>query len=70
MLPMNAELHLELSPHQQEIVLRGLRFVRSAVALEMVDPTPETDASRQKQYAEIAEIENLLNGRGAAAAKV
>jgi hypothetical protein len=65
---MNAELKLELSPHQQEIVLRGLRFVRSAVALEMIDPTPETEASRRQQYAEIDELKELLEGRGARSA--
>jgi hypothetical protein len=59
---MNAELKIELSPHQQELVLRGLRFVRSAVALEMIDPTPEVEANRQRQYAEIAELEGLLSG--------
>lgn len=60
---MNAELKLELSPHQQELVLRGLRFVRSAVALEMVEPTPEVEEHRQRQYAEIAELEGMLRGR-------
>ena len=55
-----------LSPDQQEILLRGLRFVRNAVALEMIDYTPQVDADRRRQYAAIAELESLINGRGAA----
>ena len=61
-LPMNAELKLELSPHQQELILRGLRYVRSSVALDMVDYTPEVEAKRREQYAEIEELKNLIEG--------
>jgi hypothetical protein len=60
---MNAELKLQLSSHQQELMLRGLRFVRSAVALEMLDHSPEVEASRRQKYEEIAELEGLLIGR-------
>ena len=62
---MNAELKLELSPHQQELILRGLRYVRSSVALDMVDYTPEVEANRRKQYAEIEELEGLITGTAA-----
>lgn len=55
-----------LSPDQQEILLRGLRFVRNAVALEMIDYTPQVDSDRRRQYDAIAELESLINGRGAA----
>lgn len=54
-----------LSSQQREILLRGLRFVRNSVALEMIDYTPEVEAERQKQYAAIAELEAFINGRGA-----
>lgn len=57
---MNAELKIKLSSEQQELILRGLRFVRSSVALEMVDYTPEVEANRRRQYAEIAQLESLL----------
>ena len=63
MLPMNAELQLQISPHQQELILRGLRYVRSSVALDMIDYTPDIEASRRKQYDEIAELEGLLTGK-------
>ena len=57
-----------LSSEQTEILLRGLRFVRNAVALEMIDYTPQVEAERKRQYAAIAEVESLLKGRGAAVA--
>ena len=49
-----------LTQRQQEILLRGLRFVRNSVALDMVEPTNEVDTARRQQYAEIAELESLL----------
>ena len=58
----------DLSPQQQELLLRGLRFVRNAVALEMIDYTPQVEAERRRHYAAIAELESLINGRGAAVA--
>lgn len=58
----------DLSPQQQEILLRGLRYVRNAVALEMLDYTPQVEAERKRHYAAIAELEVLINGRGAAVA--
>ncbi len=64
---MNA-MPQNLSPEQTEILLRGLRFVRNAVALEMIDYTPQVDADRKRQYAAIAELEALITGRGAAVA--
>ncbi len=65
---MNAELKIELSPHQQELLLRGLRYVRSSVALEMIDYSEEVEQRRRRQYAEIDELEGLLTGAGPRAA--
>ncbi len=59
---MASELKIELSPQQQELILRGLRYVRSSVALEMATPTDEVIENRKRQYAEIAELEGLLSG--------
>ena len=56
---MNSAL-MDLTPKQQEILLRGLRFVRSAVALDMPEFTDELEADRRRQYAEIAEVEALV----------
>ena len=51
---------LELTPKQHELVLRGLKFVRSSVALGMSVPTDETDASRSDEYAALDELESRL----------
>ena len=49
-----------LSQQQQDILLRGLRFVKSAVALDPLIPSPQVDQDRSRQYQEIAELENWL----------
>jgi hypothetical protein len=56
------EVRLPISAKQREILLRGLRFVRNSVALEMLDYTPEVEAERKRQYAEIRELESLITG--------
>lgn len=54
-------MNIELTPQQQEILLRGLRFVRSAVALDMPPVfTDKFEADRHGQYADIAEVETLV----------
>jgi hypothetical protein len=51
---------LELTREQQDLLLQGLRFVRSAVALDMQDYTPAVEAERCTRYARISEPESLL----------
>ncbi len=53
-------MHIELTPKQQEILLRGLRFVRSAVALDMPEFSDKVELDRHRQYAEIADVEILV----------
>jgi hypothetical protein len=57
-----SELNIQLTRKQQELLLRGLRFVRSSIALDAQDYTEELDRTRQMQYKEIAATEALLNG--------
>ena len=57
-----SDLNVTLTRKQQELLLRGLRYVRSSVALDPVDWSEEVEVERQRQYSEIAEIETLLNG--------
>lgn len=57
-----SELNLQLTRQQQEILLKGLRYVRSSVALNTHEYTPEYDRQRQSQYAEIAAVESLVSG--------
>ena len=51
---------VELTARQQEILLKGLKFVRSNVALDMQIPSEEIDASRKQQYEELDSLESML----------
>jgi hypothetical protein len=57
--PMS-ENRLELTRDQQELLLQGLRFVRSSVALDMRDYVADHDAERRRQYERINKLEVLL----------
>jgi hypothetical protein len=56
------DFKFELSRSQQELLLRGLRFVRSSIALEPREYTDGVRNDRHRQYAEIEELEALLQG--------
>ncbi|WP_437188369.1 hypothetical protein SH668x_001814 [Planctomicrobium sp. SH668] len=56
-----ADLSIQLTRKQQEILLRGLRFVRSSVALDMQNYTDAVQEHRRNQYDEIAAIESIVN---------
>jgi hypothetical protein len=55
-------MNVGLTEEQREILLKGLRFVRSAVALEVYDSTPETDAQRSSKLREIRQLAEYLEG--------
>lgn len=57
-----SELNIQLTRRQQEVLLRGLRYVRSSIALDPQNWSDQVDTERKRQYQEIAEIEELLNG--------
>lgn len=57
-----SEFTIQLTRKQQEILLRGLRYVRSSAALDPKNWNEEVDEERQRHYSEVAEIETLLNG--------
>ncbi|MEW4489274.1 hypothetical protein AB1L42_14425 [Thalassoglobus sp. JC818] len=57
-----SERNIQLTQKQQDLLLRGLRYVRSSIALDARDWSPEVEAERQGQYDEIARVEALLNG--------
>jgi hypothetical protein len=59
---MSETLSVGLTEQQREILLKGLRFVRSAVALEVYDSTPETDAERKNKLREIRQLAEYLEG--------
>jgi hypothetical protein len=58
---MGETLHVGLNESQRELLLRGLRYVRSSVLLEVVDPTPEVEAERSNQLQQINTLVGRLN---------
>jgi hypothetical protein len=66
-LPMS-ERPIELTRDQQDLLLQGLRFVRSSVALDVQDYTPAVEAERRQKYARINELESLLRSASPAQA--
>lgn len=56
-----SDLNMQLTRKQQEILLRGLRYVRSSVALDTQEFSEEVQRRREQEYASLADIESLLN---------
>ncbi len=65
---MSDLLQLELTDRQRELLLRGLRFVRSSRMLEIRDSSDITDDERKDELGELRELSDLL-GQKAAVAK-
>ncbi len=59
---MSETLNVGLTKPQRELLLRGLRFVRSAVMLEVREPSAEVDADRAAQVREIGRLVEQLEG--------
>lgn len=57
-LIMSDTVNIGINTDQRELILRGLRFVRSSVLLRTVDNPGEKD-SEQREI-ELREIENLV----------
>ncbi len=53
---------VELTARQQDLLLQGLRYVRSSVKLRMEDPTPELAQQRSEQLEELMELSSLIEG--------
>jgi len=59
---MSETLNVGLTKQQRELLLRGLRFVRSAVMLEVREPSAEVDSDRAAQVREIGRLVEQLEG--------
>jgi hypothetical protein len=67
---MSDLIHLELTDRQRELLLRGLRYVRSSRMLEIRD-NPDTIAEeRATELTEIRNLVSLLDQKSKAAATV
>lgn len=66
---MSDLLQLELTDRQRELLLRGLRFVRSSRMLEIRDSSDITDDQRKGELGELRELVEMLakdDGKSAA----
>ena len=67
---MSEFMHLELTYRQRELLLRGLRYVRSSRMLEIRE-TPDKDAEeRTDELTEIRHLVAMLDQKAGAAATV
>lgn len=59
---MNETITLELTKDQKEILLRGLRFVRSSIMLDINDlPTNESEDERRSNLRQVTELAEHVN---------
>jgi hypothetical protein len=59
---MSESLQIGINPEQREMILRGLRFVRSSVLLEMRNPTEDEADPRETRLREIEDLVEQLGG--------
>ncbi len=52
-----------LTKDQLDLVLRGLRYVRSSISMELLDYSEETAARRSQQLREVDSLVRQLNGQ-------
>lgn len=64
---MSETVQVELSKNDQDVLLRGLRFIRRSVMLEMEDRTPAMDAKRAKELERIDSITEMITGKASTA---
>ena len=62
---MSDILHLELTERQRELLLRGLRFVRSSRMLEIRDVPDTIEEERMTELTEIRELVAILDQKSA-----
>lgn len=58
---MSEKLNVELNDRQRELLLRGLRFVRSSRMLEFRDSSDMTDDERKTELGEIRQLVEMLD---------
>jgi len=59
---MSKTVNLELTQSEREVLLRGLRYVRSSIMLDVREPEPDDEARRSDELHEIANLADRLRG--------
>ena len=58
---MSETVTVGLTDAQRDLLLRGLRYVRSSVMLEVREPSTQDDDERRHQLRDIAQLVDRLN---------
>ena len=67
---MRESLQIGINSDQREMLLRGLRFIRSSILLEMREPGDSEVESRETKLREIEDLVEQLGGSRAEKAGV
>lgn len=67
---MDTMLHVELTDHERDILLRGLRYVRSAIMLEQRNPNRDDENRRASQLDEIQNLFQRLESAESASVRI
>ena len=67
---MNEVLQIDLTTEERDVLLRGLRYVRRAIMLEMREPAHEDESKRSALLDEIRMLSQRLEATGPLAASV
>ena len=67
---MSELMHLELTDRQRELLLRGLRYVRSSRMLEIRETPDKAEEERADELTEIRHLVAMLDQKSGAAAAV
>lgn len=59
---MHDVFSFEVTKDQRDVLLQGLRYVRSSLMLNIEDPSPEYVAERTARLQAVSALTNLLNG--------
>ena len=59
---MSDLLSFDLSKEQRDVLLQGLRYVRSSIMLTVEDPTPEYVNERTSRLSEVSLLASMLTG--------
>jgi hypothetical protein len=58
---MKETLNVELTERERDVLLRGLRFVRSCISMNPCDPTPEVRLQRTTELQQVEALVSRLN---------
>ena len=59
---MNNAISVDLDQQERNILLRGLKHVRSSIALAVCDPTAENQEQKDRDIKDIEALMDRLNG--------